>query len=138
HEPIEQVIHGGSPPILVPENSDHGENRGIELEARSNLGRLWRRLNRVSVNANASFISSSVTLAPQLSVGGTQEHPLQGQADYLLNGALSYAAPRGQAEVTVLLGTTGKRLHALGLSPAPDVYEQPTTILDATATFVAF
>jgi hypothetical protein len=32
----------------------------------------------------------------------------------------------------VLLTTTGKRLRALGSSSLPDIYEQPSTSLDAT------
>jgi outer membrane receptor protein involved in Fe transport len=138
HEPIEQVIQGGSPPILVPRNSDRGRNSGLELEARSGLGRLWSRLARFSLNANASFISSSVLLNPQLTVIGTGEHPLQGQASYLVNGALSYASAGRRTEMTVLVSATGQRLYALGLAPLPDIYERPTTSLDATMNFAPF
>ncbi len=76
-------------------------------------------------------------LPPRLTEFGSAEHPLQGQADFLVNGALSYVAPRGQAEFTVLLGATGKRLFALGLAGLADVYEQPSTSLDATASLTA-
>jgi len=130
-EPIEQVIQGGAPPILVPRNSDKGHNIGVELEARSGLGRLWSGLQRFSVNTNASLIRSKVTLKPQLSELGTVEHPLQGQANYLFNAALSYSAPGGKLDVSVLVGTTGKRLRTLGLLPLPDIYEQPSRNLDA-------
>lgn len=138
HEPIEQVIQGGSPPILVPRNSDRGRNAGVEFEARAGLGRFWHRLDRLALNANASFISSSVRLSPQLTVIGSEAHPLQGQASYLVNAALSYASPERRAEATVLVSATGKRLYALGLAPLPDVYERPTTSLDATASFAPF
>ena len=63
HDPIEQVIRNATPPMLVPENSDHGRNVGVELEARAGLGRLTQRLRRFSVNANASLISSKLTPA---------------------------------------------------------------------------
>ena len=134
-QPIEQVIQGGSPPILVPRNSDHAINQGVELEARTNLGRLWKKLSRFSLNSNASFIRSKVTLRKQLSKLGSQEHPLQGQADYLLNVALSASVIKERADVSVLLSSTGKRLRALGVSPLPDVYEQPSNSLDVAFNY---
>ena len=133
--PIEQVIQGGAPPVLVPRNSAGGHNVGAELELRTGLGRVWSGLSRLALNANASIISSEVTLAPQLSKLGSEVHPLQGQADYLLNGALTYATPSGRTNATVLLSATGRRLHALGIQPLPDIYEQPTTSLDAALSF---
>ena len=136
HQPIEQVIQGGAPPILVPRNSDRGHNVGVELEARTGLGRVWSGLQRFALNTNASFIRSQVQLAPQLSQLGSATHPLQGQADYLFNAALSYAAPGGRLDMSVLVGTTGKRLRTLGLLPLPDIYEQPSRNLDATINWM--
>lgn len=135
HEPIEQVIQAGSPMLLVPRNSDRGHNQGIELEARVGLGRVSKRLERLSLNSNASFISSEVTLSPQISPQGSERHPLQGQADWLLNAALSYAVSSG-ADVSVMLNATGKRLRALGIAPLPDIYAEPHTSLDATMNMV--
>ena len=131
HEPIEQVIQAGTPPVLVPRNSAKGRNVGLELEARSSLGRLWRGLNHFTINANASFISSEVELYPQLSKTGTEKHPLQGQANYLVNGALGYSSGHG-LDLAMLVNSTGRRLRTLGLDPLPDVYLQPFTTLDAT------
>jgi hypothetical protein len=132
HEPIEQVIQGGSPLLLIPRNSDRGRNLGVELEVRSGLDRFWSRLNGLSFNANASFISSEVRLKPQVSKLGSEQHPLQGQANYLVNLGLGYASARGQAEAMILLSAVGKRLHTLGVHPLPDIYEQPILTLDAT------
>ena len=134
HQPIEQTIVGGTQLLLVPRNSDKGRNLGLELEARSGLGRVWRRLRRLSVNANASFISSKVDLQQSVSKLGSEEHPLQGQADYLVNVALSYATPGG-ADLSLLLNAAGKRLRTLAVEPLPDIYQQPFTTLDATVNF---
>ena len=131
HDPIELVIKGSSDPLVFPQNSDRGHNNGVELEARSGLGRLWNKLHPFSVNANATFISSQVFVATT-SQNGSQQHPLQGQANYLVNGALTYALPQGRFESTVLLGVVGKRLAEIGFAPLPDIYEQPVTSLDAT------
>lgn len=138
HQPIEQVVQGGSPNILVPRNSDYGINRGVELELRSGLERISPRLRGLSINTNATFISSRVKLNSQISKLGSQEHPLQGQANYMVNAALSYASKNGGTEMSILLGATGRRLVALGVAPLPDVYEQPSTSLDVTAGIALF
>ncbi len=136
HDPIEQVIHNATPPLLVPENSDHGRNVGVEFEVRSGLGRLSPRLRRLSLNANASLISSKLTLRKQLSQTGSTEHPLQGQAAYLANTALVYTIAENRADFSVLYSATGKRLRSLGMAPLPDVYEQPFASLDVAMSVV--
>lgn len=130
-EPIEQVIQGGTPPLLIPRNSASGRNIGVELEARLAMTRFWSGLEGFNFNANASFIDSEVELYPQLSQTGTRKHPLQGQADYLVNVGVGYVSPRG-FDANVLMNATGKRLRTLGLHPLPDIYSQPFTTLDAT------
>jgi len=135
--PIEQVIKGADAQLIFPRNSDDGHNLGVELEARSSLGRIWNRLAPFSVNANGSIISSEVVLH-ELSHNGSERHPLQGQASYLLNAALGYAYDAGRIEATVLVSSTGKRLKNLGFAPLPDIYEQPLTTLDATIGFSPF
>ncbi len=136
HEPIEQVIQGGSPNLLIPRNSDYGRNYGIELEARARLERLWPALRGFSLNANATVISSKVRLKERLTEIGSNEHPLQGQASHLVNAALGYTSFAGRFDTMVLLGITGKRLVQLSESPLGDVCEQPTQSLDATLTLL--
>ncbi|MFI5371132.1 MAG: TonB-dependent receptor domain-containing protein [Candidatus Eisenbacteria bacterium] len=131
HEPIEQQIQGAVPPLIGPVNSDHGRDAGVELEARSGLGRYWGRLRGLSVNANASFISSHVVLKTPLTQLSSLEHPLQGQADYVANAGLFYESGRQRAQASVLFGVVGRRLRTLGYL-LPDIYDQPTTSLDAT------
>jgi outer membrane receptor protein involved in Fe transport len=133
-DPIEQTIQAGSPPILIPRNSERGTNQGVELEARFGLGRLWPRLNTLSLNANATLLSSVVRPSAGL---GSLEHPLQGQAQYSLNGAMGYTSPGGRADASVLLVGTGRRLRTLGLN-LPDVYERPFVSLDATGNVRLF
>jgi hypothetical protein len=105
------------------------------MEARTGLGRLWKPLAPFSLNANASVIASEIRLAPGDSRFGSGEHPLQGQAGYLMNGALGCASAKRRLEATVLLSLIGKRLRALGSSELPDIYEQPSGSLDATLSF---
>ncbi len=135
HEPIEQQIQGGSPNLLIPRNSDRGRNYGLELEARFGLGRAWGRLKALSVNSNATWVRSNVRLKERVTRLGSDEHPLQGQADVLANAALTYSLPRWGLDSSVLFGLTGRRLVELGEGPLGDTYEQPTSSLDATTAF---
>ena len=130
--PIEkQIVTGGSDRLLQPQNSDKGTNYGVEVEARTALGRLSDRLNDFFVSANGSLISSNITLEEQTTLTTSPEHPLQGQAIYLGNVGLSYARA-GRYDATILLSAVGKRLYALGIQPvAADIYDQPTTTVDA-------
>jgi TonB-dependent receptor len=137
YEPIEQTLEGAVPPLLTPVNSDHGQNKGLELEARSSLARLWRRMKGLSVNANATFISSEVFLKPQITVLSSPVHPLQGQADYSVNAGLFYESQRRHADASVMLGRVGTRLRTVGYL-MPNIFDQPTTSLDATLNFSPF
>lgn len=130
HDPIEQVFQAGSPMLLIPRNSDRGRNLGVELEARLGLGRLVRRLEAFSLNANASWISSRVELKPTVSRLGSEEHPLQGQADYLVNGTLGWTRAK-RVDLSLMVNAVGRRLRSLGVEPSPDVYAQPVTTVDA-------
>jgi len=136
-DPIEQRIFGGTPLILAPVNSQDGENFGLELESRLGLGRLYAPLHGFSINANASFIRSEVELGASQGGGdfGSKRHPLQGQANYLVNAALSYASAGGRVDVSVLGGITGRRLVALGSGPLADIFQQPIESLDASVNF---
>ena len=138
-EPIEQVIQGGtSQNALIPRNSAWGRNYGVELEARSGLGRVWSRLRYLSVNANASIISSKVHLKERISEFGSGEHPLQGQASYLMNTALIYTSGGARLDASVLVGLVGKRLTQLAEGPLGDIYSQPYGSLDATLNYKPF
>ncbi len=121
YDPIEQSISGAGSLLLRPVNSGRGRDAGVEFELRSDLGRWWDRMRGLAVNTNASLISTSV-----------QNHPLEGQASYLANGALTYAAKNGRVESALLLGVVGKRLSEVGIGGLANVLEQPVTTLDAT------
>jgi TonB-dependent receptor len=137
HHPIERTIQAGALRALIPYNTGEGYDRGLELEARVNLGRAWKRLQRFSVNTNASFIASKVDVGAS-SKQGSLTHPLQGQANYLVNGALSWTSAGNRTDLSILATSTGKRLKLLGFAPLPDVYEQPVTSLDATLNWAPY
>jgi hypothetical protein len=55
---------------------------------------------------------------------------LQGQSPYVVNLSLGYARPTNGTEVTLLYNVYGPRISEAGLTPTPDVYEQPFHRLD--------
>jgi hypothetical protein len=130
HHPIEQTIQEGTPPILTPRNSEAGHNLGVEMEARAAMGRLWQRLNRLALNTNAALISSQVHVRP--SEANAAEHPLQGQASYVMNAGLGYSFFGGHGDANLMFSAAGKRLRVLGYKPMPDIYDQPAATIDAT------
>jgi len=135
--PIEkQIVTGGSDRLLQPQNSDRGRNYGVELDARAALARIDPRLEHFYATANGSLIASKITLEQQTTLTTSPEHPLQGQSNYLANVGVGYALP-GRFDATVLVAAVGKRLYALGIQPvSQNIYEQPTTTLDAVVNWV--
>ena len=57
--PIERVVIAGAQPIVTFQNADSARNFGIELEVGRQLG------EHVFVNANYTFVDSTITLAPE-------------------------------------------------------------------------
>jgi hypothetical protein len=142
HHPIEPALFGTNGQLGVrPENSEGGRNIGGEFEVRSGLGKLWSRLDRLSLNSNLSMISSKIRTAQTTNRGNT-EHPLVGQAPFLFNLGLTYTSRGGHNEVSVLTSTVGRRLKELNITQVnsagdgiPNLFTQGTTTLDATASF---
>jgi hypothetical protein len=72
-----------------------------------------------------------VVLKPVLTQLSAHEHPLQGQADYSVNLGLGYTSDSRRVDANLLFGAVGRRLRTLGYL-LPDIYDQPTSTLDAT------
>ena len=143
--PIEPALFGTNGQLGIrPENSEGGRNLGLELDARSGLGRIAGFLKPVSLTSNLSLISSRIRIH-QTTNRGNAEHALVGQAPLLVNLGLTWASPTGQSEVSVLSSTTGPRLKELSLTQVnssgdgiPNLVTQGITTLDATASMTPF
>ena len=141
HEPIENTVRGASSGfVLIPENSASGRNVGVEFELRTALGRFAPALKAFSINTNVSVISSHVKLKDMATKIGSQEHPLQGQANHLVNAALNYQSGGAGFHASVLMSIVGSRLTALSNAAQgiPDHYNPGTTSLDVTMGVVPF
>ena len=132
--PIERTAEpAGDGTNLNFRNADHGQEYGLELEARLNGGRFSPRLEVLNLEANFSYIHSAVEETFPTADGTSTvrtSRPLQGQSPYVVNVALGYR--RGGTQLALLYNVFGKRLIEVGTAGAGDVYEQPFHRLDVT------
>ena len=122
-QPIERVIIAAANPISTFQNSDHARNFGLEFEA-------GRQLNsHVFVNANYTFVDSTITLLPeQRGVQTSLERPLAGQSKNLLNLSADYVLKGFSTRL--LFNYFGDRISDVGAFEAPDIIEQGRGSLD--------
>ena len=75
-----------------------------------------------------TVIASDIELAAGV---GTRSHPLQGQSDDLCNLGVGYQPRGARWEGTLLVNRVGRRLINLGYPPNGDIYDAPSTTVDA-------
>jgi hypothetical protein len=116
-KPIERVVIASANPIATYQNSDHARNFGLELEAGHQV------TEQFFVNANYTFVDSSITLLPeQLGVQTSAERALAGQSKNLLNLTAEFAH-RGFS-TRLLFNYFGDRISDVGANEAPDIIEE--------------
>lgn len=134
--PIEQRSTQQDNSIVDFANFEEAEVRGIEFEARKNLGTLWNPLEEFTLGFNYAYIQSEVPLTAQeqsnrfQGYGGTDKtRPLYDQPQYVINGDLTWEHARSGTAVTLSGGVVGRRLIVVGLRE-PDEYQDPAPQLD--------
>lgn len=134
-KPIERVIYGTSSLAgdLSFQNSKAATLLGVELEARSNLGRIAKPLASLSVGANVSFIYSRIQLDPD-SPQTNAQRPLQGQSPYVANAFITWSRPDWGTEAGVFYNVYGPRISDVGFNGLSDIVEQPFHRLDVTVS----
>lgn len=135
--PIEQVYLGTSGTRIISYvNAEAGQNLGVELEARKNLGMLGEALLPFSVFANATVMQSRVTIGNASGVSQLDaERAMVGQSPYVVNGGLSYLSPNGEWSATALYNVVGRRIAGVGEAPLPNVYEEARPSIDLSFRF---
>ena len=132
--PIEQSLTQAGE--ITYGNAESAQSYGAEVEFRTGLSGLAKSLAALSVGANASFITSSVTVGEEQQRAATSsERPLQGQASYMVNGSLSYEPEASPISATVLYNVMGRELVTVGLLGLPDVYAEPFHKVDLTVSY---
>lgn len=123
--PIESIIQGGATGIQTFANAASGENQGIEVEAYKSLDFLGGIGEDIYLQANVSFIDSSVEISEEnRGIVTNLSRPLQGQSDWLFNFQAGYEPFTGTT-ATLLYHYFGERITEVGIEGAPDLYEQP-------------
>ena len=122
--PIEATVEdAGDGQNIGFSNALGADTYGLELEARTGLGRLTPALSAFSISANLSLIGSSID------VEGASR-PLQGQSPYVVNLDLGYASAKQGTTVDVLYNVFGRRIEEVGTGGVGNVYEEPIHRLD--------
>jgi outer membrane receptor protein involved in Fe transport len=131
--PIERVVIGqGSNFDFGFRNADGAQLAGVELEARTSLGRLTPALKDVRLGGNTSFIWSRVQLANTQGQLGNPNRPLQGQAPWAVNAFITWAKPEWGSELGVFYNVSGPEISEVAVAPLPDFVTQPVHKLDVT------
>ncbi len=135
-DPIERVYLATSGTRIVSyQNAQRANNVGIELEARTGLGKLASRLENVSLFTNGTFMKSDITLR-QGNVSVTNANrAMVGQAPYMVNGGVTWNSTSGSTSATLLYNVVGARIIDAGVIPLPDVKELPRQVVDFSLRF---
>ena len=132
--PIERVFLATSGTRVVTfVNARAASNLGVELELRKNLGFLAEPLLPVSVFSNLTLMRSDITLGDDPRVA-PEERAMVGQAPYVVNGGVTYAADGGFS-ATLLYNRVGRRIVSASQQPLPATYEESRDVLDVSLRF---
>jgi outer membrane receptor protein involved in Fe transport len=137
-DPIESVILASAEIGLTSfDNAELAENAGVEFELYKTLsffeerwgwGQIWEK---IYINTNFAWIDSEITLPDDDSSTQTSnQRPLQGQSPYVWNFQIGYDDEDREINAALLFNVFGERIVDVGVSGAPDIYEQPRPSLD--------
>jgi hypothetical protein len=128
-EYVQKLESGHSYFYTTPLNYPKGGIRGIEFEARSDMGHFWKILNGLTLGANGTFIESWVELpyeemtklmAPKFSVW-MPSRDMMNAPDHLYNFYLTYDLKKIGGRFGVFYTIKGDTL-VVGAGPAKDGY----------------
>ncbi len=134
--PIERIYLGTSGTRIVSyQNAESATNVGVELEARTGLGKLASALDNVSLFTNATFMQSDIKLRQGLASVTSANRAMVGQAPYMINAGATWNSTSGSTSATLLFNTVGPRIIDAGVVPLPDVKEQARNVVDFSLRF---
>ncbi|MCC7055590.1 MAG: TonB-dependent receptor [Gemmatimonadaceae bacterium] len=134
--PIERIYLGTSGTRIVSyQNAKRANNVGVELEARTGLGKVATALENVSVFTNATLMRSQIVLRQGLASVTSSDRAMVGQAPYMVNTGITWNTTSGSTSATLLYNTVGARIIDAGERPLPDVKELPRNVLDFSLRF---
>lgn len=128
-DPIERVIVSNNNQVTY-NNVPQATVFGAEFEVRDRLGWIASPLNALVATANLALIQSAVDV-PQRELEFARGFDLdptrafQGQSPYVLNLGLAYENPGLGTLATLAYNRFGRRLTAVSLGGAPNIFELP-------------
>lgn len=134
--PIEEIYSPGqNNPEKTFDNARSGaENYGIELEMRKKLGFIGKIFTDFTVNANLTFLNSSVDLKDLQSISTEKTRRMQGQSPYTVNLGLFYDNYELGTSLNILYNRFGRRISEVGNNGFGDIFENGNDVLDFSAS----
>ena len=122
------------------DNFDEAYLYGVEFETKLNAGNVFKNeaLEKITFGFNAILMGSNATAGendPRFAAVTNKDRQLQGASNWGINADLGYMIFRNNnAESTVnfIFNTFGKRIYAVGVEGADEIYEKPMNQLDLT------
>lgn len=120
------------------DNFDEAYLFGLELETKLNIGNITKSealedltfgFNGILMNSNASTSPDN----PRFAAVTNKDRKLQGASDWGVNTDLAYQLINREklnSTVNLIFNTYGKRIYAVGVEGADDIYEKPINQLD--------
>ena len=103
----------------------------FEFELLKKLDFVHPLLENFYVGGNYTWSQSNVKLTAQnLIAQTTNNRPLQGHSEHIVNFQLGYDNPKWKTQATLLYNISSERIVAAGRQQIPDKYEQPFHQLD--------
>lgn len=139
--PIEAKILDAVNKVNSWVNVPSADVEGIEIEARKNLSFIFPSLSNFVFGGNFSYIWSQVDIDSKelesirvYEQDASSTRPFQGQSPYLVNLYLNFDDNNSGWAASLFYNVFGKRLSAVGSVGAPDVYEKPFNMLNASVS----
>ena len=138
-DPIERVLVNQTGALANSfVNADKADNYGVELELRKSLDFAAASLRPFAVFANTTLMRSRITPGnTDISALTSADRPMVGQAEYVVNGGLTYSSAGG-INATALYNVVGPRIVEAGALPFPDAYEQARHMVDLSLQVPVF
>jgi len=129
--PIELITLAGNVGLNTYQNIDKAKVYGFEMELLKKLDFVHPLLENFYIGGNYTWSLSNAKLnAENLVAQTTNDRPLQGHSQHIINFQLGYDNPKWKTQATLLYNVASQRIMAAGIRGAPDKYEQPFHQLD--------
>ncbi|MCB0447112.1 MAG: TonB-dependent receptor [Gelidibacter sp.] len=120
------------------DNFDEAQLYGLEIEAKLNIGNTFKvdALTDFTFGFNGILMNSKATADvnnPNFAAVTNKERKLQGASDWGLNADLGYNLvdnDHTNSSINFIFNTFGKRIYAVGVEGADEIYEKPIKQLD--------